>query len=100
MIDENDEIPMFVGLNENGRYSGNVAENSSPGTSVIRVSATDRDARTQYARVSISILALRKCNNSNGLPTLNLLWAAIVTFHTFLCKRDVTDVTRVIYSPR
>ena len=44
---------MFVGLNENGRYSGSVAENSEPGTEVIRVTATDRDAEEAYSKVSV-----------------------------------------------
>ena len=52
LIDENDEIPMFVGLDENGRYSGSVPENSEPGTSVIRVTATDRDALKEYSEVT------------------------------------------------
>lgn len=51
IIDENDEIPMFEGLDENGRYSGTVPENSAPGTNVIRVTATDRDAEADYSRV-------------------------------------------------
>ena len=49
--DQNDEIPMFTGLNENGRYRSSIAENSPVGTSVIRVSASDRDKNPQFSKV-------------------------------------------------
>ena len=49
--DNNDEIPQFEGLDENGRYLGSVAENLAPGAEVITVSATDRDERDIYRKV-------------------------------------------------
>ena len=52
MIDENDEIPQFVGLDENGRYPGSVAENLAPGAEVITVTAQDRDEFPDYKKVS------------------------------------------------
>jgi len=39
----------FIGLDENGRYSGSVAENLQPGTDVITVTATDPDVITVTA---------------------------------------------------
>ena len=51
LIDENDEIPMFVGLDGNGRQSGTVPENSPPGTNVLKVTAIDRDAFPAYNKV-------------------------------------------------
>ena len=42
---------MFTGLNENGRYRSSIAENSPVGTSVIRVSASDRDKNPQFSKV-------------------------------------------------
>lgn len=52
LIDKNDEIPQFVGLDENGRYHGSVAENLAPGAEVIHVTATDRDEFPEYNKVS------------------------------------------------
>ena len=53
LIDKNDEIPQFVGMNENGRYKGSVAENMEPGATVITVTATDRDEFPDYRKVNI-----------------------------------------------
>jgi len=41
----------FIGLNENGRYSGSVAENLDPGADVITVTATDRDEFPDFKKV-------------------------------------------------
>ena len=51
LIDENDEIPQFIGLDENGRYSGSVAENLAPGAEVITVTAMDKDEFPEYNKV-------------------------------------------------
>ena len=51
LIDENDEIPQFVGLDENGRYPGSVAENLPPGAEVITVTATDKDEFPDFQKV-------------------------------------------------
>jgi len=55
LIDENDEIPQFVGLDENGRYPGSVAENLPPGAEVITVTATDKDEFPDYKKVVMSL---------------------------------------------
>ena len=55
VIDENDEIPQFIGLDENGRYPGSVAENLAPGAEVITVTATDKDSKSQFKKVSYKI---------------------------------------------
>lgn len=52
VVDANDEIPQFIGLDENGRYAGSVAENLEPGAEVITVTATDRDEFPDYKKVS------------------------------------------------
>lgn len=51
LIDENDEIPQFIGLDENGRYPGSIAENLEPGTEVITVTATDKDEYETFKKV-------------------------------------------------
>ena len=51
LVDKNDEIPQFVGLDEYGRYSGSVAENLPHGAEVITITATDRDEFRDYKRV-------------------------------------------------
>jgi len=51
LIDENDEIPQFVGLDENGRYPGSVAENLPAGAEVITVTATDKDEFPDFKKV-------------------------------------------------
>ena len=51
LIDKNDEIPQFVGLDENGRYPGSVSENMDSGAEVITVTATDRDMFPDYNKV-------------------------------------------------
>lgn len=56
MEDENDEIPQFVGLDENGRYSGSVAENLDPGAEVITVTANDRDTILKYKQVDLTYM--------------------------------------------
>jgi hypothetical protein len=58
LIDENDEIPQFVGLDENGRYPGSVAENLEPGAEVITVTATDKDAFEKFKQVFQSCSAI------------------------------------------
>jgi len=51
LIDENDEIPQFIGLDENGRYPGSIAENLKMGSEVITVTATDRDEFPAFKEV-------------------------------------------------
>ena len=51
LVDQNDEIPQFVGLDENGRYRGSVAENLAPGAEVITVTATDKDDKEEFRKV-------------------------------------------------
>lgn len=53
--DKNDEIPQFIGLDENGRYQGSVAENALPGTPVISVTATDRDSKPEYREITYAL---------------------------------------------
>jgi len=43
----------FIGLDENGRYSGSVAENLEPGADVITVTATDRDEFPDFKKVCL-----------------------------------------------
>lgn len=74
MIDKNDEIPQFVGLDEYGRYSGSVAENLPKGAEVITITATDRDEFRDYRKVLISFLLHffmndRQDPNTFTLPT-------------------------------
>jgi hypothetical protein len=52
LIDENDEIPQFVGLDENGRYPGSIAENLKPGAEVITVTAADKDQFPAFRKVT------------------------------------------------
>jgi len=52
IVDANDEIPQFIGLDENGRYVGSVAENLEAGTEVISVTATDKDEFQDFDTVS------------------------------------------------
>jgi len=52
LTDVNDEMPLFGGLDENGRYSGNVAENLEPGAEFITVTATDKDELPDFKKVS------------------------------------------------
>lgn len=65
MEDENDEIPQFVGLDENGRYSGSVAENLDPGAEVITVTANDRDTILKYRQVDLTYM-------HTYIPTCNM----------------------------
>ena len=57
LIDKNDEIPQFVGLDENGRYPGSVSENVAPGAEVIAITATDRDMFPDYRKVRTTIVS-------------------------------------------
>ena len=43
-----------MGLDENGRYPGSVAENLPPGAEVITVTATDKDEFPDFKKVEIS----------------------------------------------
>ena len=52
VIDANDEIPQFVGLDENGRYSASLAENLEPGVEILTVTSVDRDEFPDFKRVS------------------------------------------------
>jgi len=54
VVDANDEIPQFIGLDENGRYSGSVAENLEPAADVITVTATDADEFPDFKKVKDS----------------------------------------------
>jgi len=53
LTDVNDEMPLFGGLDENGRYSGNIAENLQPGAEFITVTATDKDEFPDFKKASI-----------------------------------------------
>ena len=59
LIDENDEIPQFIGLDENGRYPGSIAENLEPGAEVIAVTATDKDEFPDFKKVTFYGLRIR-----------------------------------------
>ena len=52
LTDVNDEMPLFGGLDENGRYSGSIAENLEPGAEFITVTATDKDEFPDFKKVS------------------------------------------------
>lgn len=52
LIDVNDEMPLFGGLDENGRYSGSIAENLEAGAEFITVTATDKDEFPDFRKVS------------------------------------------------
>jgi len=56
--------PQFIGLDENGRYSGSVAENLDPGADVITVTATDRDEFPDFKKV------FTRAANAVPLPSL------------------------------
>ena len=66
LIDENDEIPQFVGLDENGRYPGSVAENLAPGAEVITVTAQDRDEFPDYKKVCAMTLTTMEVGTVNS----------------------------------
>ena len=51
LTDVNDEMPLFGGLDENGRYSGSIAENLEPGAEFITVTATDKDEFPDFKKV-------------------------------------------------
>ena len=53
--------PQFIGLDENGRYSGSVAENLEPGADVMTVTATDRDEFPDFKKVFHCTLCLKDC---------------------------------------
>jgi len=52
LTDVNDEMPLFGGLDENGRYSGSIAENLESGAEFITVTATDKDEFPDFKKVS------------------------------------------------
>jgi len=52
LIDVNDQMPLFGGLDENGRYSGSIAENLESGAEFITVTATDKDEFPDFRKVS------------------------------------------------
>jgi len=51
LTDVNDEMPLFGGLDENGRYSGSIAENLEAGAEFITVTATDKDEFPDFKKV-------------------------------------------------
>jgi len=52
LTDVNDEMPLFGGLDENGRYSGSIAENLDSGAEFITVTATDKDEFPDFKKVT------------------------------------------------
>ncbi|CAH1802490.1 unnamed protein product [Owenia fusiformis] len=54
--DVNDEIPVFLSLDESGRYPGFVAETAPTGTTVLRVRADDSDGTSPNNKVTYSIV--------------------------------------------
>ncbi|CAH1778847.1 unnamed protein product [Owenia fusiformis] len=55
LIDVNDVIPLFEGVDENNRYPASVAENALIGTSVVVTHAVDTDVTPEFARVTYGI---------------------------------------------
>ncbi|BFZ10503.1 hypothetical protein BsWGS_13542 [Bradybaena similaris] len=55
VLDANDEVPEFLGLDSNGRYRGTVAENAIAGTNILQVSAQDMDTTPAYRTVSFTL---------------------------------------------
>ena len=51
-MDRNNKVPYFVGITENGRYSGSVFENTKAGATVIEVNGDDDDKTSAYNTVS------------------------------------------------
>ncbi|KAK0049023.1 neural-cadherin [Biomphalaria pfeifferi] len=56
VLDANNKIPTFVGLDINGRYAGSVGENQDAGATVIQVSANDQDTEIDFKTVTFSIM--------------------------------------------
>ena len=52
LIDVNDQIPVFQGLDEIGQYPASVFETEPVGTSVLQVTATDDDGPGKNSEVS------------------------------------------------
>ena len=70
LVDSNDEIPQFIGLDENGRYPGSIAENLAPGAEVITVTATDKDEFPAFKKVGlISLIVGIMCWFLISFPT-------------------------------
>ena len=59
LIDENDQVPQFIGHDENGRYPGSIAENLEPGAEVIAVTATDKDEFSDFKKIPFYGLRIR-----------------------------------------
>jgi len=64
LIDVNDQMPLFGGLDENGRYSGSIAENLEAGAEFITVTATDKDEFPDFKKVN-------RCNLGNHIALTN-----------------------------
>lgn len=58
VLDANDVLPEFLGLDSNGRYRGTVAENAAAGATVLQVSAQDKDSTAAYSTVSVNVEAI------------------------------------------
>ncbi len=52
LIDENDQIPQFVGRDTDGKYATAVSETTVPGDFVIKVTAIDLDGTSPNNLVS------------------------------------------------
>ncbi|BFY98686.1 hypothetical protein BsWGS_01726 [Bradybaena similaris] len=55
VLDANDEVPEFLGLDANGRYRGTVAEDAKAGATVLQISAQDNDNTPEYRTVSFTL---------------------------------------------
>uniref|UniRef100_A0A0B7BPU3 Cadherin domain-containing protein n=1 Tax=Arion vulgaris TaxID=1028688 RepID=A0A0B7BPU3_9EUPU len=55
VLDANDEVPEFFGLDANGRYSASVSENSPPLTSFLQVTANDRDTNPPFNVITFTL---------------------------------------------
>jgi len=65
LVDVNDQMPLFGGLDENGRYSGSIAENLEAGAEFITVTATDKDEFPDFKKVTSSMCT--KCTPKYAL---------------------------------
>lgn len=52
LIDQNNKVPIFTGIDSNGRYSGSVGENQTTVQDVITVQAEDADSSPSFRNVS------------------------------------------------